>query len=211
MKDLIDRGESSLTEKGRKPKMTGVYSGYSNFLKNAVFLYYFNGQIKYADRFLGYLREVNPGNKIYELPPKVFVQTQIKEWIDAISMDKFAGLLDGNIRQYYFFLSIGDFDNAKEKLQWAKMIHELGKKRWPYIPGGEDQWEGVVPVFSEVLDDFLIRIFDGKEPMFNSAMQTRLEKILSPERIQKARNHIERKKQAREIQRNKASKKQSEK
>lgn len=193
LKNLIDRGETGLTPTGRDVNLTGVYSGYMSFLRTAVYMFYFNGMLKDAQNFLGYMHETRPDVDMYKLPLKEYVATEIKEYVGDMNMDSFAALLEANLRQYFWNLALGNIEEATGKMKWAKFLHQYGLKRWPQVPGAEDQFVGAVPPFSDIRNDLLIRILRGQDPMFPEYLISSLKEKLPADMIKNAENMYKRK------------------
>jgi hypothetical protein len=193
MKDLIDRGHRGLTPTGRDVNLTGAISGYMNFLKNSVIIFYFNEQYKDAEKFMGYLREMRPETKMYKLPVKVFAAAQIKEFIDSMSMDRFAQLMESNLRNYFRYLAIGDIDNALSNLKEAKELHRYGHRRWTQNPDESDQFIGAVPPFNDLRDDLMMRILKRQDPFFPPSLIGPLKKKIPENIIKGAEEKLRRK------------------
>jgi hypothetical protein len=180
LRSMLQRAEESVSPRGKEVNVTGSRSGYTYLLERCVFMYYFNGDVEAAEPFMEYLREEHPEKEKYQVRPAVFVRENIQEFVESMSLDRFHLLLDGILRQAFYFRSIQDGENAAAQENYAEALHRYAAKRWPYDPlADEEQYRYVAP-FEEYVANMLIRILEGAEPGFSEQMRQRLFDRLSP-------------------------------
>jgi len=187
MRDLLARSRQAENTRGRDVNIKGLLSGYTYLLERCIMLYYFNGRVDETGPFLESLRAEHPEKEAYQATPEAFVQENIKEWIDSMSVRRYHAVVEGFLRQTYLYLAMGNRNAATEQERWARELYEYARKRWKYNPDvGDQQYKYVTPL-ADMSADLLVRILDGEEPLFTPKLVARLKAIFPPERIEEAR------------------------
>ncbi|MBN1256684.1 MAG: hypothetical protein JXA52_03140 [Planctomycetes bacterium] len=190
---VLKEVRSSRSQAGRELNGKGIQSCYMYLLERCIFMYYFNGQINIADRYLEYMREEAPLNPNFQVTAEQFVRNNIAQWISDMTPNRYHTMVEGMIRWSFIDLAQGDYASAANREKEIHLLEEYAQKRWPYDPENkEDQFKYLAPL-EDLSSDMLVRILDGKEPGFSPAMRQRLEKALGPEKIKNARKRVEQK------------------
>lgn len=198
LQDLLARckdEENWKSARGKKVNITGMRSGYTYLVERCVFMYYFNGKLDEADRFMRILREEHPENKKYQVTAASFVQSGAEEWIQSMSVRRYMTIVEAKLRLSFLYLGSGDLESARIEEEWARTLYRYARKRWPYDESRDEQQFKYIAPIEDMAADLLVRILDGQESGFNPEHIARIRTVLGRAKLQAARDRVARKRQ----------------
>ncbi|MHC4884461.1 MAG: hypothetical protein ACYTGH_05175 [Planctomycetota bacterium] len=193
LQDLFKRAETCKTAKGRKVNVVGAISGYTYALERAVFNAHFQGKTADGEEYLALLRKLKPNDKRYQRPVELFLQANIKEFIDSMSIDRFMGMLYYKVWLTYFYMSMGDPESAHLEEKWTREFHRYGLRRWPKpTRRDDDRWTQMIPPLPTFREEILGTILAGRDRSFTPIMRKRLILHLPKSLIEKVEQRAKR-------------------
>ncbi len=157
---------------GTTLSVSGMVSGYSNFLRSAIFRAFFDGRTTQAERLLNKLATVNPANAKEGL--SFFIKQEFKEWINAPAIKDSLLLLDSFCGRAYWHLAAGDVKSYKYyKMMFEYFYFQYCMKEWnpeaKRKPDDPDYAHYLPPILT-IRKDALLKILSGQTPGFSRRM-----------------------------------------
>ena len=151
--------------------LVGMRSEYMYYLQRCVFDYYFNEQIHLAERYMGYLRELEPNNKKYQQTALKYVNNKqvLDEYFDYMSKDRLNWAIFSKLISGYLHLANGESGEFDRAMGWARRIWRHARNRYPKTPekpGENADHKYFVPDYRDFELNALSIIFSGSEPRF---------------------------------------------
>ncbi len=173
MDELLASYRNQIGKSGSEIPLTGVISGYENYLKTAIINGYFDGREAQAAKFLNKLAEIAKAPEQYRVPLRTFVQKELGEWLSSMNKDRAIGLMNIHVSRAYWSLGMGDQRNYEYKLRWAEYVHSYALKRWPQAErknNDDYDFTNYVPPLAVIKQNALLGILTGQDPTFSPHM-----------------------------------------
>ncbi len=110
--------------------LTGVMSGYTNFLRSAVFNAYLEGNRDKAKEILAQLKEKSGFPENYSMPLDQFIEKEFSEWIMDMSRDQAIGMVAQYTLNAWRALASQDDKEYQYQHNWAEYLQRYCDKRW---------------------------------------------------------------------------------
>ncbi|MBN2711110.1 MAG: hypothetical protein JXR97_01555 [Planctomycetes bacterium] len=169
MDDMIKYFNTNKRPDGTTVSLTGVMSGYKNFLKDAVFSAYFEGRKRQATKLLAKLAEVAQEDK-FRVPLSEFIVKNFAEYIDSPDIKTTIEFVRPKLQHAYEQLALGDIDGYRGETSLIEYFYkEYALKRWDETKRDnpkDPDYSGHLPALVDLRKDVVVNGFLSPESQY---------------------------------------------
>lgn len=153
-----------------------VELGHKNFLATAVYFLFVENRHGDAAHWFNRLKELYPDFPGLESGVEGFVVAQVEKNLDQFNIDKANAILEGLILNSFYYLAIGEDDQANGYDALARKVWVSWQTKIKARASGEEQRIGMRP-FNQIRNSVLKEILND-HPQFSEALQASLRTVL---------------------------------